>query len=463
MFNSFNGQKVSGKEYKFSSSYGFALGLETKKSSYPQLVQKAISLDANAEIYKIGAFTDDSCPKVDIFVLIWNSKVIPFLVPPPLLIAQKTFLAYVTRLKRDVCVAEYQIPMTSVVAIDIGKDLKELPRGRDHNAHYERCVFEEKENHSYEFTSNDDDALALIRRGLPVLLYDRYDHGSYSPLISSEIIFGIGPWNFEEDLYNKEMCEFKNSYGSEYRKVYAIQSRIDAAKEAEETSCSFSETSAFSSFLPKGADKLAKRVDNNAEKTVAEWIKELNRTVKTAKDLIHFIETHPKPRQAGAAVRIGDLQQDDKNRELLFEYLISSDLAVIKKFNEYKKELGDSAAKTVDQHTKRLECCPVWKPTIDEFLKEQFSGNSKMLSIEEIMMALIESELPYHHTNEWRHGSGFNTNILKHPLFLELVQELYHEHYEGIVPSYGYFLVVITEIMVRRISMRAARERTETI
>lgn len=465
MFGIFSKNIGNGKKYKFYLSYGFPLGI--RKSNNPPFLQKAICPEIKAELYKIGYVAGDCWPTGELYVLVQEAKVIPFLVLPPVIITQKNSQAVVTIQNREILAAEYKVPVASITVINVGKDLKNYPRNRDQYASYEQDVFCNKEKHSYEFSdvAEYQQAINLINSALPVLLYDRYDHSSYSPIIPAEINHGVGPWNFEENLYQKEMSAAKGHYGSQYRKVYSIEYELNKAQNAEKRNSRIDSRHA-SRELQNLFDKVNAHMaamQSKTEETVGGWIAEFERNVKTSKDFINFLESHPVPRPYTGVVRISDVQQDEEDRNAFFEYLASSNHPAIQKFFDYKRDLEQEALIEADKCLADVKQNTFSSPDIHHFLTNCLNNEEKNILIEDLMLDLIQRETSYHSVNKWGHGSNFQTYTLKRPEFLKLIKKLYDYCYKDVVPSYEHLLVIITETMVRRVSMRKAREQTESV
>ncbi len=99
----------------------------------------------------------------DIYILNWEDRVIPFLVDNrPVHITEKEFI----RTQRDnwgreKIIAQYKIPIVSVLISDVGKDLKEWPNSREEHADYDRHCFAKEDHYSYTF-KNEHEYLCAI-------------------------------------------------------------------------------------------------------------------------------------------------------------------------------------------------------------------------------------------------------------------------------------------------------------
>ncbi len=464
MLNFFGKQNLKHKISHFYSSYGFSAGAEKNPYKKGQLIQKVICSEENAEIYQIGNISGDSWPNGKIFVLVWGTKTIPFILTNPLQITERPFEKYREVFKQEKLVARYTVPVSSVLVIDIGKDLKKLPRGRDHSAHYDHYCFSDKEKHSYAFIDFEEynEACSLIKSGLVTLLYDQYDHKRYCPIIPAEILIGVGPWNLHENLYQKEKEDQNIHFGSVYRRVNSISLRLNLAlsiknREDEELISTIRMGEKWSEL--KAASDYQVSMQDKSNETVNEWMKEFKRKVKSVEAFIDFMETHPAKRPAVGTFRLGDIMQDDKNRNELYAHIAESNPAILEKFYQYKINLEQDAISGSKKYFSISETEIFEHKTFNDFVAKTFNDTAPTLTIEEIMKALISAEVPYFYSNKYTCGSSFNTNILKSPVFIECVKKSYSKHYTSICSSYELMLVSITEIMTRRVAYRISLEQ----
>jgi hypothetical protein len=468
MFNIFKKKNNQKEKYLFYISYGYVQGVEGQNFKNPRFVQKAICSDLNAEIYKIGDIIGDSWPVGEIYILILGQKTIPFILPPFLTIANKQFSAHVKRFERDLMIAKYQVPVVSASVISVGKDLNALPRGRDHSAFYERNVFNNSEDHSYKFVDQNDynKVLEIISDGLPILLYERYNYSSYNPVIPFEILFEREPWNLQNDLYLNEHNILKNHYNSKCRQAYYIQMQLDLGKQRSASRSLLDVSHQSRSFefkiLAEEGDKWAKQLYENALQTVKLWTEDFENKVKTAEDFIIFIKSHLEPTPPVGQFLIDELQQKQANEDLLFEHLASSNYSVMQDFYNYKKALEDEAVEKAEIYFSKIGKKPLILEKFEDFVKQNLDAAESNLSIEDIMTELIRHENGYHHVNDWQHGSTSSTHYLKDHLFIELIKKVYNEHYKNFITSHEQILIMITETLVERVSMRIAKEKTET-
>lgn len=440
------------KEFTFKISYGFPLGLEKTNYKNPELVPKSICQENKTEIYKIGNLSGEGWPVGNIYVLVWAEKVIPFLVQPPQIISYKNLSAYRKRFNKDELIAQYQIPLVSAVVMNIGENLKLLPRGRDYHSFYQRSVFLNQENHSYEFSSHTEykDAINLIQQGLPILFYDMYDQTSYTPTILSEIIFDIGPWNFETDIYQQKWNNRHSKYNSEFRRAKYIEARLDRA---------------YNLNILKKATKSSfeKQIYQKAQDIALAWMADLNENVNTPEGFMEFIEKHPEPTPLGNSVIIGDLFILEEAQNLLLQKIIELNCPALRKFEQHIKNLESEVCSVPNYPFEKIKNTPPKKDSLEEYFTHLIKNMPENLSIEQIMQELIEHETPYHYTEEWRHGSTFNINSLKNPDFFAIIKHLHDKKYKTLFADYEQVLITIAEIMVKRVSLRTAKETNETV
>ncbi len=253
----------------------------------------------------------------------------------------------------------------------------------------------------------------------------------------------------------------RNQYGSIYRKIHAVQLRLRKAVGTKKTIKSNEKAKKipFNRLIPlHGISNIHLVTYDRAYKITQCWMTEFRASVKSGKDFLKFLDTHPKKRELnGVMVRMGDLMQDDENRDVFYAKLVDSKHFILDKFAKFKSILDQRIIKAVDHYSLKIKDVPPKYDSLDTYIRNKFNESIPNITIEYIMKVLIENELPFHYYGTIMR-EGWLNHILQHSVFITTVKASYNQHYTMLYPNYEYLLLSISETIIRREQKVIARE-----
>lgn len=432
----------------FVPAYGF---LNSNKLSVPQeMILKAIDKEKGISVYRIGqshGCTINSNSKI--YVIEWGEKVIPFRHTSTVILANKVIT--IDRGLQPSLITV--IPVCSIVVTDIGEDLKKLPRGRDENANYDSGCFSGRDDHSHKFSSQREyeEIVAVIKDAMPVLLRENYEDKYFDPLLCIEVIASeiSSSLLLENNAYLLKRTEERNHYSNQNLKIKYICSNLKHGENYDIT-----DANRKLNRYKKTPFWKAAKYDFDSTSTALEragkLIKKFKKEPKTIDSLLSFLETQlPLPPVLGP-VRLGDVEQNSRDRRMFFRLLGESHSSFLTRLKEAKEAASEQALQKADEMLEKII-----PPTKDykSRLKE-FSDDidSVPLTIENITERLLNFEVVRADLS-----GPWLKSVMYEELYWNMLQRSYNHHCQNIFSNIAILAHEISKTMTLRSYKREMR------